>query len=221
VTTVGRDESGAAPFARLRRLAHARAAVPSAADERCDLCAEPIPPVHRHLLDVQRRQLRCACRACALLLDRRAAGGGHYRLVPERCRRLADFVLDEAAWDRLGIPVATAFFFHSTPAGRVAAFYPSPIGAMESLLELGTWDAVVAANPGLAAMEADVEALLVHRARGAREHWLVPVDACYRLVAVIRTHWRGFGGGERVWSEIARFFDTLREREDACPSRTT
>ncbi len=73
----------------------------------------------------------------------------------------------------------------------------------------------------LASLEDDVEALLVHRARGAREQWLVPVDACYRLVAVVRTHWKGFGGGERVWSEIAAFFDELRAKEDRCRSRTT
>jgi hypothetical protein len=70
-------------------------------------------------------------------------------------------------------------------------------------------------------MEPDVEALLVHRARGAREAWLVPVDACYRLVGVIRAHWKGFSGGARVWAEIARFFDDLREKETRCRSRTT
>ena len=31
-------------------------------------------------------------------------------------------------------------------------------------------------------LEPDVEALLVNRARGAREYWLVPIDECYALV---------------------------------------
>lgn len=66
-----------------------------------------------------------------------------------------------------------------------------------------------AANPVLRDMEPDVEALLVNQARGAREHWLVPVDDCYRLVAVVRTHWQGFSGGQQVWEEIGQFFKQL------------
>jgi hypothetical protein len=58
-------------------------------------------------------------------------------------------------------------------------------------------------------MEEDVEALLVNRARGRRGQWLAPIDDCYRLVAVIRTRWRGFTGGKEVWAEIERFFEEL------------
>ena len=65
------------------------------------------------------------------------------------------------------------------------------MGATESLLELDAWEALEAANPVLATLEPDVEALLVNRARGAREHWLVPIDECYALVGLIRTRWRG------------------------------
>jgi hypothetical protein len=61
-------------------------------------------------------------------------------------------------------------------------------------------------------MEPDVEALLVNHARGAREHWIVPVDECYRLVGLLRTHWRGLSGGQEVWTEIGKFFDALRRR---------
>ena len=45
----------------------------------------------------------------------------------------------------------------------MAAVYPSPAGATESLLPLETWDQIVAENPDLQSMEADVEALLVNR----------------------------------------------------------
>ena len=62
----------------------------------------------------------------------------------------------------------------------------------------------------LAQLEPDVEALLVNRARGAREHWLVPIDDCYGLVGLIRTRWRGLTGGKEVWEEIGRFFDGAR-----------
>jgi hypothetical protein len=187
-------------------------AAPADQPERCELCSAPLPAEHRHLVDLESRQLLCACRACSLLFDRRAAGGGHYRLVPDRRLRVDDFALDELTWEQLRIPVDMAFFFYSSAAGRVMAFYPSPMGATESRLELTAWEKVSLANPLLETMEADVEALLVNRAQDQRGHWLVPIDDCYRLVAVIRTRWRGFSGGKEVWLEIGRFFEDLDRR---------
>jgi hypothetical protein len=210
-----------APLSRLRRLAAhpsgeraAPAAGPEEAEERCELCAEPISPDHRHLLDLDRQRLLCACRACSLLFDHRAAGGGHYRLVPDRVRLVSDFDLDDALWEGLRLPVDIAFFFRSTPAGRVVAFYPSPLGATESLLELEAWQELEERNPVLGEVEPDVEALLVNRARETREHWLVPVDRCYALVGLIRTRWKGLSGGAEVWAEIDAFFDELGRRAE-------
>lgn len=198
--------------ARLQELARRRVAErPTPDEERCELCAEPIEPGHRHLLDLETRRLLCACRACTILFDRSGAGGGHYRLVPDRAFLVENLELDEDAWQGLEIPVGIAFFFHSSAAGRVVAFYPSPAGATESLLALGAWDDLVAANPVLAELEPDVEALLVNRTNGRREHWLLPVDRCYELVGLVRTHWRGFGGGSEVWAALDEFFDRLRE----------
>ena len=151
-------------------------------------------------------------------MDRRAAGGGHWRLIPERRLRLSDFVLDDLTWEQLQIPVDMAFFFASSSAGRVMALYPSPMGATESHLELAAWTELERANPVLTTLESDVEALLVNRARGARRQWLVPIDDCYRLVAVIRTRWRGFTGGKEVWLEIDGFFAELEY--SARPHRT-
>jgi Family of unknown function (DUF5947) len=200
---------------RLRRLAAPRPAEPVEhveQVERCDLCAEPIAAEHRHVVDVHARSLLCACRGCALLLDRRGAGGGHYRLVPERRLRLEGFRLDDVQWAALRLPVDLAFFFRSSSAGRVAAVYPGAMGATESLLELDAWQELEAANPVLLELEDDVEALLVNRAGGRREHFLVPIDDCYALAGVMRTHWKGFAGGAEVWREIDAFFDRLRER---------
>ncbi len=100
----------------------------------------------------------------------------------------------------------------STPAGRVVAFYPSPMGPTESLLKLSAWEKLERCNAVLKGMERDVEALLVNRVRGAREHFLVPMDECYSLVGLIRMNWRGLSGGQEVWEEIGRFFEELRER---------
>lgn len=192
------------------------AAEPAAApEESCELCNEPIPsgpPGHRHLLEVSTREILCVCQACSILFDREAASEGRYRLVGDRLLYLEDFEMTDAQWDGLRIPVEMAFFFYSTPAERMVAYYPSPMGPTESLLELDTWRELEARNPALEGMEYDVEALLVNRVRGADEHFLVPLDECYRLVGLIRTNWRGLSGGREVWDEIARFFEDLRRR---------
>lgn len=198
--------------------------------ERCDLCGEEIPPEHRHLIDLDDRRLLCACRACTILFDHSGAGGGHYRLLPERALALKDFDLDDALWRSFDIPVELAFFFHSSAAGRVVAFYPAPSGATESLLPLASWDELLRRNPVLERLEPDVEALLVNRTAGAGEQWLVPVDRCYELVGVIRTRWRGFGGGSELWEQVNAFFERLRReavavsndgKEPPWESRTT
>jgi hypothetical protein len=194
---------------RLRRLAQQSTAEREAALEHCELCSEPIPPEHRHMLDVSRRELLCACRACATLFGSTAASAGHYRLIPDRRLRIADFELSDLAWEELRLPVDIAFLFHSTPDDRVVAFYPSPMGPTESLLKLEAWRDLETANGVLQTMEPDVEALLVNRARGARQHWLVPIDECYSLVGLIRTRWKGLTGGKQVWEEIGGFFDRL------------
>ena len=204
-------------FSSLRRFAEeesekAAKAAAEAALEHCDLCGEPIPPEHRHLLEVSTREMLCACRPCSILFDREAASEGRYRLVPDRRLFLEDFEMSDAQWDSLRIPVDMAFFFYSTPAERVVAFYPSPMGPTESLLKLSAWEELERRNPVLGAMDRDVEALLVNRVRGAREHFLVSIDECYSLVGLIRTRWRGLSGSREVWEEIERFFAQLRER---------
>jgi hypothetical protein len=198
----------------LQRMARRSAREREHALERCELCGAPIAPDHRHLLDVAARELMCACRPCALLFDRAAAGAGgrHYRLVPERRLRVDDLALDDVTWADLRLPVEMAFFFRSTPAGRVLAYYPGPMGATESLLQLDAWTALEDRNPVLRTLAPDVEALLVHRARGARRHYVVPISDPYELAGLIRRRWRGLTGGREVWAEIGRFYDGLDRR---------
>jgi Family of unknown function (DUF5947) len=202
----------AAPLTRLAALAQRSTVEREAALERCELCGAPIAPEHRHLLDVSKRELMCTCQACSLLFASDAASAGHYRLVGDRRLRIDDLELDDAAWEELRLPVEMAFFFHSTAAGRVQAFYPSPMGPTESLLGLEAWSELEAANPVLRTLVPDVEALLVNRVRGARGSWIVPISECYALVGLIRTHWRGFTGGAEVWRQIGSFFEELDRR---------
>ena len=204
--------SGALGSSRLGRLARREAVEREAAVERCDLCGAPLGAEHRHLLDLESRGVRCSCRPCSVLFDHRAAGGGHYKLIPDRRYRLEGFDLDDVTWEELRIPVDMAFFIRSSRDDRVRAFYPSPLGQTESLLGLEAWEDLERANPVLGELQADVEALLVNRARGARRTLIVPIDDCYRLVAVVRTTWKGLTGGREVWEEIAAFFDRLEEQ---------
>lgn len=182
--------------------------------ERCELCGVELTPDHPHLLEPRARKLVCACGACAVLFA--AQSGARYKRVPRRVRFLEGFSLTDAQWDSLLIPINMAFFFQS-PANRVVVLYPSPAGTPESQLPLDTWIEIVQANPLLATMEADVEALLVNRlgpARGypAPEYYLLPIDECYRLAGLIRAQWRGLSGGAEVWEELRIFFGGLKER---------
>jgi hypothetical protein len=205
-------------LARLtRRAADSEAEKPE--DERCELCNAPIPSAHRHLLELSSRELMCACRPCSLLFDRGGSGNGRYKLVPERRLRLDGFAMSEEAWEGLRVPVDMAFFFNSSAEQRVVAYYPGPMGPTESQLELSSWQELEQANPILVELEMDVEALLVNRVRGARGHWLVPLDECYALVGLIRTRWRGLSGGSEVWLEIDRFFGELDSRARSMTAR--
>ena len=203
---------------RLGRLAQRE---PEATLARCELCSAPIAAEHRHLLDLSSRELMCACRACTLLFDRGAAGGGHYRLVPDRRLRLEDFELSDLMWEELRLPVDIAFLFHHSGEERVMAFYPGPMGATESMLTLEAWQELEAANPLLRSLEPDVEALLVNRALGARQQWIVPMDECFGLVGAIRTHWKGLTGGKDVWQALRGFFEELDRRSRTASGKET
>src|SRR5581483_6939471 len=139
-------------------------------EEHCDICAQRVGGEHPHVVDLKTRRLLCACRACHFLFG---AGGEKYRSVPGECFHAPDLMISNLQWDRLEIPVGIAFFFFNSSARRTVAFYPSPAGAMESLL---------------------------------------PLDACYELVGLIRLGWRGFDGGEKVRADIESFFARLRAR---------
>lgn len=72
-------------------------------------------------------------------------------------------------------------------------------------------------NPILAALEPDVEALLVNRAAHGRgtgdaTYLIVPIDQCYKLVGLIRSKWSGLSGGTEVWKAIDGFFSELTTR---------
>jgi hypothetical protein len=189
--------------------------------ERCEMCAEPIGEEHGHVANLEDRRILCACRPCTLLFTHAGAGSERrgdgdppvrrFRAVPERYRYDPGFAMADGDWDELAIPVRMAFFFRNSGMGRTVVFYPSPGGATESELALDAWGRVLAANPAVADVEPDVEALLVDRDSGA---YLVPIDVCYELAGLVRLRWKGFAGGEEAWEAIEAFFAGLRDRSE-------
>ncbi|HEV7550386.1 MAG TPA: DUF5947 family protein, partial [Candidatus Angelobacter sp.] len=160
ITGVERPESGSS-FAALRQFARKRKPV-----ERCELCSQELAHEHPHLIELAARKMVCACDACALLFDGRT--GAKYKRVSRRVLSLNGFHLSDGQWEGLMIPINMAFFFNSSTENRVVVLYPSPAGAVDSLLPLEAWEEIVQDNPALGGMEADVEALLVNRVGRSR-----------------------------------------------------
>ncbi len=192
----------------LRQVARRRPVSDGA--ERCELCSAELAPVHQHLLERRKREVACSCDGCALLFC--GQPGAHYLRIPRRIRALADFEMPDLQWESLMIPINLAFFYYDTAHDRTMAMYPSPAGAIESLLSLESWTAIMAQHPSLQRMEPDVETFLVNRVSAIHEYYIVPIDECFKLVGLIRMHWRGLSGGVEVWKQINQFFASLKAR---------
>ncbi|GGT16283.1 DUF5947 family protein [Streptomyces chromofuscus] len=207
-TGPGRLRHGPGPRG-LRRFT----APPGPREEHCELCSAPLAGTrHRHLADVEKRVLACACEPCAQLLDRSGSTRGRFRTVPGRCLRDPGHSIDEQAWERLGIPVGVAFFFRNSALDRLVALYPSPAGATESELDPQSWQSVLDATELAGLLVPDVEALLLRRHEGHVECYLVPIDICYELVGRMRLRWQGFDGGAEARADLDAFFADVRAR---------
>jgi hypothetical protein len=191
----------------LRRFVNAPAPVPPVV-ERCEMCGTDLAAEHGHVADIEHRSIMCACRPCYLLFTR--DDQGKYRAVPDR---YVPVPLDRTEWQSLGIPVNTVFFLRGDSG--LAAFYPSPAGATECLLDLDAWAAVTEAHPVLGTVRPEVEAVLVRDSESGVECYLVPIDSCYLLVGLVRTHWKGFDGGADARERIDAFFEDLTTKAGA------
>ena len=176
----------------------------------CEMCGVAIADEHGHVADTHDHRLLCVCRPCSLLFDPTGAGGSRYRGLGTDVLRVEDLRLDEDQWDALQIPVELAFFLRQ--AGRYQAFYPGPSGATESLLDLEAWERVLEDNPPLAQVREETEAVLLRHDDPGFTCYVVPVDLCYELVGLVRTHWVGMAGGHEVWEHLGAFFAGLDRR---------
>jgi hypothetical protein len=138
------------------------------------------------------------------------ATGARFKAIPRDVRALKEFEVPDGLWEGLGLPINLAFIVERSDSSGRVAMYPSPAGVTESTVNAGAWDQLMAENPALRHLASDVEALLVNRLESRREAFMSPIDRCYELAGLIRTHWRGFSGGQRVRDEIESFFAKLR-----------
>jgi hypothetical protein len=210
----GNDRS---PLATLRRITATRPE--PVAGERCEMCAESIADEHQHVVNLESRGLMCTCRGCYLLFSDEHAVL-RYRAVPDRYLSFPDFSFGSGEWDELQIPVGLAFLFQNSVQDRTIAFYPGPAGATESELPLDAWQRILATNPQLGHLRADVEALLVRgsdRGQAGIACYLVPIDACYELVGQLRKLWRGFDGGTEAHEAMDAFFAHVQDRSRPAP----
>lgn len=200
---------------RLRRLARGQQppTAPRGGDgARCDVCGTGLSDDHRHLLHIHERRILCACEPCWAM----RSGEADLRPTGSRTLLLDDFALSDELWAKFQIPIGLAFLFVSDVAGGVVALYPSPAGATESELYLEAWEELVAANPLLAELEPEVEALIVNRLADPPLHAIVPIDRCYELVGMIKARWEGISGGDAVAGAVSEFFARLpRQRSVA------
>lgn len=191
----------------LRRAAVARAeAKPPRQVEHCDLCETEVSADHRHLLQLTERQILCTCESCFAL----RSGDPDLRPTGHRIVALENFDLPDELWAEFRIPIGLAFLFRSSVERRVTAFYPSPAGATESELDLAAWEELVAANPILATLELDTEALIVNRLAEPPQFLIAPIDRCYGLVGLVKLRWEGINGGSNLRDAIAGYLDALR-----------
>jgi uncharacterized protein DUF5947 len=178
--------------AGLRRYARAEPAAapapPPAVVERCGLCGADLGGRHGHVVALDDRALRCTCRPCYLLFTPAGAAGGRIRAVPERYLTDPERPIADSDWDRLQIPVTTAFF------------------------DLAGWERLRQSYPLLCRPEPDVEAIYATSAGPAIEAYLVPIDACFALAGAVRLRWQGIDGGPDVRQALAEFRDDLRRR---------
>jgi hypothetical protein len=177
---------------------------------RCERCRALWKSPHRHLLDLNGFQLLCACASCtaACLEDAR----GSCRVVPAWVRKVLGWSPERSRWSELELP-GIAFFLRASRVDGWLAIYPSAIGALDGHLSVADLTSLLGNSVVLARVALDVEALLID-ARSAEQtsSYIVPIDVCFDLSALVRQIWPGIDGGEAARRELDRFFAALEQR---------
>lgn len=196
----------------LRALApFASASATHAREPRCEICACALGSAHRHVVELGKRGVLCACQACAILFGH-AAPGAQFRTVPQRYLTDKTFAPPAERWASLGIPVTLAFFYEDSVRHTVVACYPGLAGIVDADLDAFAWSELLAVTSLAPLVEPDVEALVVRGGRAEPSCHLVPITAAYELVGRLRASWQGFTGGDAAERELAQFFADVEGR---------
>jgi len=175
------------------------------------VCGQLLPARHSHVVHIERRQpaLRLPALLSPFLL-----GGSRGREGQSGAGKRFSISAKASFPRRSGTGCRSrsilAFFFFNSSLGRTVVFYPSPAGATESLLPLETWEELVREHPRLATLKPGMSKRFspgngLRRRINLPAAFIVPIDACYELVGIVRRTWKGFHGGEEAWQAIAAF----------------
>ena len=174
---------------------------------------------HDHLIEPAERRLACACGACAVLFS--AQAGTKYKRVPRDVRALDELTISDAQWEALRLPDRSGVLLPQHAAGPGRGLLPEPGRAPPSRC----WSSrpgrrsgrehPVLARPAARRPGAAGESGAPGRGAGA-VCFLVPIDQCFRLVGIIRMHWKGFTGGTR---RVGGDRPVLRRSRPASPDR--
>lgn len=179
---------------------------PQPIEANCDLCGTSMAEDHRHLLQLDERQIVCVCESCWAL----RSGDAEFRPVGSRVIWLDSLDLPDDLWARFGIPIGLAFFLRS--GGGVVAFYPSPAGATEKEIDAGVFSELEERNPRVRELDVESEVLIVDRLGEQMRSAIAPTDEAYRLVGLVKANWRGISGGPVLQDAVDGFFEGLREK---------
>jgi len=183
---------------------------------RCDRCRTVLHRQHRHVIELDAHRLLCACNACAAEVERSVLGP--CRLIPESVRSAPEWAPSWERWDSFGMPLRLGFFLWLSRLARWVAVAPSPIGAVDVAVPSSAWSAYLQESGIARQVRPDVEAVLVRGAGGGPlEAYVVPLDLCYELVALVRQTWHGIDGGDAARQELDRYFERLQRRSTEVP----
>ena len=217
-----RDEHRVAHLLRFKRFGTGGSSFRPAA--RCDRCGVGLlpDPRHAHLFSYSRRSLLCACAACSAPYREGVIGKERspaYRLVPSRVERIDALSLTQADWEELGIPVQIAFLLkNQRENGWRLGRGRGPSRLSQPGREYGIGHPAGGVDPPLVQLLSARATRAGRRSPARRQaprqarYFRAPIDECYRLAGLLRSHWEGFAGGPRVGAAVDDFFAELASR---------
>jgi len=129
--------------------------------------------------------------------------------VPDRRRALPPLERGGlSTWAAIGVPVQIAFVVMDDD-GVPTVRYPGPTGVTHADLGDLAWRDLLLETPELAKLEPEVEALLIRDRSDECTRHIVPIDDCFRLIALMQTSWVGITGGPDMWATVDRWFAEL------------